>query len=182
MSLVFCSNFVEGSTETIDQTPRTTARPLESPSTPHMSLIMNDFEDSDGEDDETLLSFSLQSDNTDLSEGVADTPMLLDSTPTNPDRQDTEGVQSADSHMPGPLVNGSPRLNAHASLHELQVSPPKQTIVIRDVAYTTYYAMLYYVGFLFTPGESSYKKLDLHRQCCFRPSFFFLFNRNLWLE
>jgi hypothetical protein len=152
MSLVFCSNFVEGSTEAIDQTPRAAARPLESPATPDMSLIMNDFEDSDGEDDETLLSFSLQSDrdNTDLSEGVADTPMILDSTPANPDRQDTEGIQSADSHMPGPMVNGSPPLRAHALLHEPQVSPSKLTIVIRDVAYTTYYAMLYYVGFLYS--------------------------------
>ena len=138
----------------MDQTPRTTVRPLESPATSHMSLIMNDFEDSDGEDDETLLSFSLQSDHdsTDLSEGVADTPMLLDSTPANPDRQDIEGIPSADSHMPGPMVSGSPSLGAHASLHEPQVSPPKLTIVIRDVAYTTYYAMLYYVGFLFTSG------------------------------
>jgi hypothetical protein len=156
MSLVFCSNFTEASTGTIDQTPRTTARSLESPATPHMSLIMNDFEDSDGEDDETLLSFSLQSDcdNTDLSEGVADTPMLLDSTLVNPDRQDTEGMQSGDSHLPGPMVNGSPPPGAHASLHEPQVSPPKLTIVIRDVAYTTYYAMLYYVGFLFISGGS----------------------------
>ena len=117
---------------------------------------MNDFEDSDGEDDETLLSFSLQSDrdNTDLSEDVADTPLLLDSTPANPERQDNEGIQSADSHMPGPMVNGSPALLAHASLHEPQISPPKLTIVIRDVAYTTYYAMLYYVGFLFISGGS----------------------------
>jgi hypothetical protein len=155
---VFSSNFAEGSTGTIDQTPRTATRPLESPATSHMSLIMSDFEDSDGEDDETLLSFSLQSDrdSTDLSEGVADIPMLLlvDSTPANPDRQDTEGMQSADSHMPGPMVNGSPPLRAHASLPEPQVSPPKLTIVIRDVAYTTYYAMLYYVGFLFTSGLS----------------------------
>jgi hypothetical protein len=158
MSLVFSSNFAEGSTGTIDHTPRTTTRPLESPSTSHMSLIMNDFEDSDGEDDETLLSFSLQSDrdSTDISEGVADTPMLLDTTPANPDRQDTEGMQSADSHIPGPLavINGSPPLRAHASLPEPQVSPPKLTIVIRDVAYTTYYAMLYYVCFIFTSGES----------------------------
>ena len=153
---MFCSNFVEGSTETIDQTPRTTARPLESPTSPHMSLIMNDFEDSDGEDDETLLSSSLQSDrdNTDISEDVVDAPMLLDSTPANPDRQDTEGIQSADSHTPGPMVNGSPPPRAHASLHDPQVSPPKLTIVIRDVAYTTYYAMLYYVCFLFTSGGS----------------------------
>lgn len=158
MSLVFCSNFTEASTGTIDQTPRTTARSLESPATPQMSLIMNDFEDSDGEDDETLLSFSLQSDrdNTDLSEGIADTPMLLDSTPANPDRQDAE---SADSHLPGPMVNGSPPPGAHASLHEPQVSPPTLTIVIRDVAYTTYYAMLYYVSFLFIFRRisSSYK-------------------------
>ena len=139
----------------MDQTPRSTTRPLESPASPYMSLIMNDFEDSDGEDDETLLSFSLQSDrdNADLSESVADTSMLLDSTPANPDKQDTEGMQSADSHTPGPMVNGSPPLRAHVSLHEPQVSP-KQTIVIRDVAYTTYYAMLYYVGFLFTSGGS----------------------------
>lgn len=152
MSIVFSSNFAEGSTGTIDHTPRTATRPLESPSTSHMSLIMNDFEDSDGEDDETLLSFSLQSDrdSTDLSEDVADTPMLLDTTPANPDRQDTEGIQSADSHMPGPIVNGSPPLRAHASLPELQAQ--RQTIVIRDVAYTTYYAMLYYVGFLFFSG------------------------------
>lgn len=158
MSLVFSSNFAEGSTGTIDHTPRTTTRSLESPSTSHMSLIMNDFEDSDGEDDETLLSFSLQSDrdSTDLPEGVADAPMLLDSTPANPDRQDTEGIQSADSHIPGPgpMVNGSPPPRAHASLPEAQVSPPKLTIVIRDVAYTTYYAMLYYVGYLFTSGRS----------------------------
>ena len=115
---------------------------------------MNDFEDSDGEDDETLLSFSLQSDrdSTDLPEGVADAPMLLDSTPANPDRQDAEGIQSTDSHISGPTVNGSPPLRAQASLHEPQVSPPKLTIVIRDVAYTTYYAMLYYVSFLFTSG------------------------------
>ena len=153
MSLVFSSNFVEGSTGTIDQTPRTTTRPLGSPATSHMSLIMNDFEDSDGEDDETLLSFSLQSDrdSTDLPEGVTDT-LMLDSTPANPDRQDNEGIQSADSHMPGPMVNGSPPLRAHASLPEPEVSPPKLTIVIRDVAYTTYYAMLYYVGCLFTSG------------------------------
>ena len=153
---MFCSNFVEGSTETIDQTPRTTTRPLEIPASPHMSLIMNDFEDSDGEDDETLFSFSLQSDrdNSDSSEGVADTPMLLDSTPANPDRQDTEGMQSADSHTLGPTENGSPTLRAHKSLQEPQVSPPKLTIAIRDVAYTTYYAMLYYVGFLFTSGRS----------------------------
>ena len=157
MTTVFSSNFAEGSTGTIDHTPRTTTRPLESPSTSHMSLIMNDFEDSDGEDDETLLSFSLQSDSdsTDLSEGVADTPMLLDTTPANPDtsRQDTEGMQSADSHIPGPMINGSPPLRAHTSLPEPQASP-KLTIVIRDVAYTTYYAMLYYVGFHFTSGGS----------------------------
>jgi hypothetical protein len=132
----------------MDPTPRTTIRPRESPATPHMSLIMHDFEDSDGEDDETLLPFSLQSDrdNTDLLEGVADTPMLLDSTPANPDRQDPE-TQSADS---GPTVNGSPSLRAQPSLCGPQVAPSKLTIVIRDVAYTTYYAMLYYVGFLFT--------------------------------
>lgn len=156
MSLVFSSNFAEGSTGTIDHTPRTTTRSLESPATSHISLIMNDFEDSDGEDDETLLSFSLQSDrdSTDLSEGVVDTQMLLDSTLANPDRQDTDGIQSADSHMPGPMINGSPPQRANAPLLEPQVSPPKLTIVIRDVAYTTYYAMLYYVGFLFTPCGS----------------------------
>ena len=134
----------------MDQTPRTATRPLESPVTPHMSLIMNDFEDSDGEDDEILLPFSLRSDrdDTDLSEGVADTSMLLDSTPANPDRQDSEGTQSVDSHTPSPMVNGSPPLRT--SLHEPPITPPKLTIVIRDVAYTTYYAMLYYVGILFT--------------------------------
>ena len=153
MSLVFCSNFVEGSIETIDQTPRTANKPLESPATPHLSLIMNDFEDSDDEDDEALLHFSLQSDrdNIDLSvsEGIADTSMLLDSTPSNPGPEESE-----DSHMSGPMLSGSPPSRAHASLHEPPLTPPKLTIVIRDVAYTTYYAMLYYVGFLFTPVNS----------------------------
>jgi len=152
MSLVFSSNFVEGSTETMDQTPCTAARPPGSPARPHMGLIMDDFEDSDGEDDETLLPFSLQTDGdgTDLSEGVADTPMLLDSTSSNPDRQDLEGTQSVDSHIPGPMVNGSPSLGAQPSLHGPPIAPSKLTIVIRDVAYTTYYAMLYYVSFPFT--------------------------------
>jgi hypothetical protein len=111
-----------------------------------MSLIMDDFEDSDGEDDETLLSFSSLSDHddTDLPEGVSDALMFLDSAPANPDRPDSGGTQSADSHIPGPLVNKSPPLPAYASLHEPSVAPPKSTIVIRDVAYT-YYAMLYYV-------------------------------------
>jgi len=86
---------------------------------PHISLIMDDFEDSDGEDDETLLSFSLESDrdNTELSEGLADTSMLLDSTSANPDRQDPEGTQSVDSHVPSPVVDGSPSLSAQPSLH-----------------------------------------------------------------
>lgn len=131
----------------MDHIPCTTTGLLGSPATPHMSLVMDDFEDSDGEDDETLLPSLLQSDheNTDLSEGVADAPMLLDS-----DRQDPEGTQSTDSHIPGPMVDGSPPLQAQPSPPKLPVAPPKLAIVIRDVAYTTYYAMLYYVGFSFT--------------------------------
>jgi hypothetical protein len=119
-----------------------------------MSLIMNDFEDSDGEDDENLLSFSSLSDHddTDLPEGVSDALMILDSAPANPDRQDSGGAQSADSHIPDSMVNGSPPLPAHASLHEPSVAP-KSTIVIRDVAYTTYYAMLYYVGLFTSVGS-----------------------------
>ena len=152
MSLVFCSNFVEGSSEAMDQTPCTATRLLGSPAMPHISLIMDDFEDSDGEDDETLLSFSLESDrdNTELSEGLADTSMLLDSTSANPDRQDPEGTQSVDSHVPSPVVDGSPSLSAQPSLHWPPVAPPKLVIVIRDVAYTTYYAMLYYAGIPFS--------------------------------
>lgn len=128
----------------MDQTPRTAARPLASPAMSHMNLIMDDFEDSDDEDDETLLPFSFQSDrdNTSLSEGVAD--ILPDSTPANPDRQEPEGVQSIDSHISGPMAIGSPPLRTQPGP---PISPPKLTIVIRDVAYTTYYAMLYYVGF-----------------------------------
>lgn len=150
MLLVFCSSFVEGSTEAVDHTPRTATRSLESPTTPYTSLIMDNFEDSDGED-EAFLPSSLQPDldNTELSESVADTSMLLDSTLANPVRQVPEG-QSTDSDMSGPMADGSPRPCTQLSLHRSPAAPAKLTIVIRDVAYATYHAMLYYVGFPFT--------------------------------
>ncbi|KAF8158296.1 hypothetical protein B0H34DRAFT_708202 [Crassisporium funariophilum] len=163
---MFSSNFAEGAGDAMDQTPRSLSRDLISPTTPHMSLIMDEFEDSDNEDDEELLTSSPLHSNHDMvsdsSAAVAELSMLLaDSSSADSDKQEPEGTQSADSSVPSPrssIIEPPPSVSQQ-SRQEASVIFPKMTVVVRDVAYTTYRAMLYYIytdNVVFAPLSSSF--------------------------
>lgn len=142
--LVFNSNFVEGYSEHADhnQTPRTATQDIgRSPFTPNP--ILDEFEDSDNEDDGDLPANSSQQ-FSNSSSGIEEVSLLLaDSNRADSDRTEAEGTQSSDSHISAPsaLV-----LRPEALHRDQSTALPKMKIVVRDAAYTTYRAMLYYVS------------------------------------
>jgi len=145
-SVVFNSNFAESSTLTpeIHVTPKTHSRSLGSPGAAHAN-IMDAFEDSDDEDEEIFLS---PGSNDMIVDSGQEIPMLLDvaSVSTNTDEKEEHG-DTGDS-SPTDLAT---LLDVDSSLRTDSPVPPfslpKTRITVRDVAYTTYRAMLYYVSF-----------------------------------
>lgn len=139
--LVFNSNFVEGYSEH-DQTPRTAIQDIRrSPSTPNP--ILDEFEDSDNEDDGDLPANSWQK-FSNSSSGIEEVSLLLaDTNPADSDRMESEGTQLSDSHtsIPPAFV-----LGPEAQYRDQSTALSKIKIVVRDAAYTTYRAMLYYVS------------------------------------
>jgi len=142
-SLVFNSNFAEGYSEHADynQTPRTATRDMgRSPPTPNP--ILDEFEDSDNEDDGDFPAASSQQ-FSNSSSGIEEVSLLLaDSNRADSDRTESEGTQSSDGD-----TSTSPALVLEPESYRDQ-SPalPKIKIVVKDAAYTTYRAMLYYVS------------------------------------
>lgn len=145
---MFNSNFAESSTLTPDihVTPKTLSRSLSSPGSAHAN-IMDAFEDSDDEDEEIFLS---PSSNDMLVDSGQEISMLLDvaSVSTNTDEKlfSEERSDTGDSSPTGPTtlfdVDSSQRTGSPVPSFS-----PKTRITVRDVAYTTYRAMLYYVSF-----------------------------------
>jgi hypothetical protein len=140
---VFNSNFVEGYSEPADhnQTPRTATHDIRrSPLT--LNPILDEFEDSDNEDDRDLPANSSQQ-LSNSSSGIEGVLLLGDSNLADSDRTESEGTQSSDSHtsIPPVLV-----VTPEAQYRDQSTTLPKIKIVVRDAAYTTYRAMLYYVS------------------------------------
>jgi len=143
---VFNSNFAEGSSDHVDrdQTPRTAAQDIRQ-SPPTLSPILDEFEDSDNEDDAALPADPSQP-FSNLWSGTEEVSLLLeDSNPADSDRMESEGTQSSDSHTSSPPTR-SLILKPESEYQDQSTALPKVKIVVRDAAYTTYRAMLYYVG------------------------------------
>jgi hypothetical protein len=145
---VFNSGFAEGSTEGL-LTPRARMETAPSIMESESHFVTNEFEDSDDDEDDDAM------DDTpiDMKPASPHQSGALDSHPTSPaeniiDEDETEGedqrnVRAKLSHPSSPRsyqpVNLSP--------HPPQVpSGSKMTVVVKDVAYSTYLALLYYVS------------------------------------
>ena len=144
---MFNSNFVEGSFgDHVDcnQTPRTATQDIRR-RPPTLSSILDEFEDSDIEDDGELPAESSQQ-ISNLPGGTEDMSLLLeDANPADSDRMESEGTQSSDSHISTPPTQ-SLVFKPESEYQDQSMALPKTLIVVRDAAYTTYRAMLYYVS------------------------------------
>ncbi|KIM43361.1 hypothetical protein M413DRAFT_444189 [Hebeloma cylindrosporum] len=156
---MFNSNFVEGYSEHADdnQTPRSATRDIRR-SPPTASLILDEFEDSDTEDEGDLPANSPRQ-FSNSSRRIEEVSLLLaDSNPAESDRMEIEGTQSSESCASTPPAQPLV-LRPETQYRDQSTALPKIKIVVRDAAYTTYYAMLYYIytdNIVFAPLSSSF--------------------------
>lgn len=139
---MFNSSFAE-TLEGTTATPKSASRALTSPGGTDSGTIMHEFEDSDDEDDDVFDTSPISSEQ-DLPPTTsleASSIYVVDS-PT--EHVDTKRGDEA-LYPPSSQSQMSPRSMTHRPLDSFRGSS-KITVVVRDVAYTTYRAMLYYVG------------------------------------
>jgi hypothetical protein len=157
---VFNSGFAEGSTEGA-LTPRTRMESAPSIIDSESHLLMNEFEDSDDEEDDDAMDDSLidmepVSPHQSGADCFASSPAenIVDEDETDGD--DQRNVRAKLSHPSSP--RSSQTVNLSPRLPEL-VSGSKMTVVVKDVAYSTYLALLYYVSRVGTTYTSSHQFL-----------------------
>jgi hypothetical protein len=166
--LVFNSNFAEGGMglPTVSrvnlETPRQTSISLMSPSGSTASSILNvmdEFEDSDNEDDdvlETRISFGDK--NAMSSTTTEEMSMILaaDTHVVEPEHVNDESLPPDDSPLSSPIIPAEPVSSKATEQERLGDEGPRDlasqagkptpmTVMITDVAYSTYKAILYYV-------------------------------------
>lgn len=144
---VLNSTFAEGVSETDhpNQTPRSLSQRIRK-SPPQLNLLLDEFEDSDDESEETdqespaINDFLMKS-------GPVDTSLILsDSTHSAAEWDQVEQeAPSEDGYTPTPVTptSSAPQRN---SAPDYTPENPKTTVVVKDAAYITYRAMLYYVS------------------------------------
>lgn len=156
---MFSSNFAEGSNATndVDHTPRTTNRDIRR-SPPQLNLLLDEFEDSDNEFDDDVTPPQVVQNNDsplDSTSGTEESPgLLLESQTMDWDRVESDGTQSAEPHTSSPqfrLIPLSSDIQTSGSVNNTS----KISIVVKDAAYTTYKAMLYYVSLLMQSRDDS---------------------------
>jgi len=145
---VFNSGFAEGSTEGT-LTSRTGIETAPSTIESDSNLVMNEFEDSDDEEDDDAmddLPIDLEPGSPHQS-GASDslaTSLVEDITDEDEtERDDHRNVRAKLLHPSSP--RSSQPLNLPPRLPELAPGS-KMTVVVKDVAYSTYLALLYYVS------------------------------------
>lgn len=154
---MFNSSFAE-TLEGTTATPKSASRGLTSPGGTDSGTIMHEFEDSDDEDDDVFDTSSISSEQdlppTTSTNLEASSIYVVDSPTEHADRKRAEeAVCSTSSHS-----QMSPRSMTHRPLDSFHGSS-KMTVVVRDIAYTTYRAMLYYLytdSIVFAPLSSSF--------------------------
>lgn len=145
---MFNSSFAE-TLEGTTVTPKSASRGLTSPGGTDSGTIMHEFEDSDDEDDDVFDTSPIPSEQdlpptTSTNLEASSIYMQVDSQTEHADRKRGEELQEA-VYPPSSQSQISPRPMTHRPLDSFDGSS-KITVVVRDVAYTTYRAMLYYVG------------------------------------
>ncbi|KAF8236340.1 hypothetical protein L208DRAFT_1422001 [Tricholoma matsutake] len=158
---MFNSGFAEGSTKGTP-TPRTRMESVPSIIESESQFVMNEFEDSDHEEEDDAMDDSP----VDIESASPHQSGAVDSLVMSPaeniidegerEGEDQRNVRAKLSHPSSPRssepVNLSPRLPELAS-------GSKMTVVVKDVAYSTYLALLYYIytdTIVFAPLSSSF--------------------------
>ncbi|KAH9480518.1 hypothetical protein JR316_0007118 [Psilocybe cubensis] len=154
---MFNSNFAEGVSDPLEQsigTPQTISHTSRR-SHRRLNMILDEFEDSDNDDEEFSESRSRRLSSSDGTDDFA--LSLPDSNTEDGDRSETQSTIS-EAHFASPPTE--PFSEPVKSIQETIASvPPKMTIVVRDAAYNTYRAMLYYIytnNIVFAPLSSSF--------------------------
>jgi hypothetical protein len=139
---VFSSGFAESSTDSDEPTlfPGGNQTQLNGTN----SLIMDDFEDSDDEyDNVSDDSFAADSPQSSAALEIIASSVTEDLPEDDQmERQDHRNVQAKLSHPSSPRNN---HFGLPSHQPELIMGPGKLKVVVKDVAYTTYRAVLYYV-------------------------------------
>lgn len=161
---VFNSNFAEGISEPVEHllgTPRKATQNTRR-SHPQLNMILDEFEDSDDEDDESPQTKSRRLSSSD---GTDDCALSLpDSNPEDVDKFETQSTISDDQFGSPPTDPSNNTINIR--LDDETNMAPKMTIVVRDAAYNTYRAMLYYVSVkFFIPLSFSTTSPNKHNRC-----------------
>jgi hypothetical protein len=141
------STFAEGVNELDhpNQTPRSMSRRLRK-SPPQLNLLLDEFEDSDDDSDDTDQESPAMNDFL-MKSGPVDTSLILsDSIHSTAEWDQIEQeTPSEDGYTPTPVTpTSSPP--QHSSTPDYTSENPKTTVVVKDAAYITYRAMLYYVS------------------------------------
>lgn len=139
---MFTSGFVEDAKGTTDIqiTPKSFPRNLNNSAT-RATSVMEKFEDSDDEDDEIFDSSSPDDTLIDLGGGVRES-FLDDTTGSDNLAGRSDAPESIATFVDIPMHETS----VQRVVSQDPISSPKTRIQVRDVAYTTYRAMLYYVS------------------------------------
>ncbi|KAF4617497.1 hypothetical protein D9613_006079 [Agrocybe pediades] len=157
---MFSSNFAEGSGigHESNQTPRVATQDLDE----QTHMILDEFEDSDDDDDDEKEQSGDQSERSLSSINLQNFSLHLpDSNTTaesDQDKSDFESVHSADYHGYSG-EDSEAQATTPRKFTEEKNFDPKMSIVVQDAAYTTYFAILYYIytdRIVFSPLSSSF--------------------------
>ncbi|KAG6850067.1 hypothetical protein H0H93_001617 [Arthromyces matolae] len=150
---MFGSDFVEGSSEQLQTAMdvQPTANVIDSEG----DIFMHEFEDSDDEDEAELVTARADADNNSSQPSPALKPDETSVSQSTSDEVEVEGeqrnVRAKLSHPSSPRTSAAPLSDGPVS--------PRSSVIVKDVAYTTYMALLYYLYtdiIVFAPLSSSF--------------------------
>jgi len=158
---VFQSSFAEGTNHDGDVPAPVLVTDDEAEVTPtHQSFLLDGFEDSDDEEDED--HFTARESFADIEPAQRAEDVSMTVTESNPTESDS--LDEATLNPEGPSTQVLEVLAISDTQARPSSLPPKRKVVIRDIAYTTFKAMLYYASSNFPLAVwDSYSILpDLH--------------------
>ncbi|KAJ2935132.1 hypothetical protein H1R20_g1985, partial [Candolleomyces eurysporus] len=170
-STMFSSNFAEGVGLAISHgTPKPSSRSLSSPKSSFSAVFEDEFEDSDDDDDEVLaasLSFDGQDAMTSSISTEEFSMLMADTHVVEVEQSESAIPLISVSRPPSPMETEAAASSSKNTdnQHRREIDKPQtMAIVIKDVAYSTYKAILYYIytdTIVFAPLSSSFSHSKL---------------------